>query len=66
MSEAEKGIDLYGQEKETATANLAHMKMISHAAETATIVAENTLMRPAYTEDGKRKRFDYVVANPIG
>ncbi|MEM8520629.1 class I SAM-dependent DNA methyltransferase [Flavobacterium sp. PL12] len=64
MNEAGKGIDLYGQEKETATANLAHMNMILHGAETASIVADNTLTRPAFTEDGKLKRFDYVVANP--
>lgn len=65
MSEAGKTIDLYGQEKETATANLAHMNMILHNAETATITADNTLTRPAYKEeDGSLKRFDYVVANP--
>lgn len=65
MNEAGKTIDLYGQEKETATANLAHMNMILHNAETATIRADNTLTRPAYKEeDGSLKRFDYVVANP--
>ncbi len=65
MNEAGKGIDLYGQEKETATANLAHMNMILHGAETATISADNTLTRPAYKEaDGSLKRFDYIVANP--
>lgn len=65
MNEAGKQIDLYGQEKETTTANLAHMNMILHGAETATIVADNTLTRPAYKEDdGSLKRFDYVVANP--
>lgn len=65
MNEAGKSIDLYGQEKETATANLAHMNMILHNAETATITADNTLTRPAYKEeDGSLRRFDYVVANP--
>lgn len=49
MNEAGKNIDLYGQEKETTTANLAHMNMILHGAETATIIADNTLSRPAYT-----------------
>ncbi|MFK7032551.1 type I restriction-modification system subunit M [Flavobacterium oreochromis] len=64
MNEAGKGIDLYGQEKETTTANLAHMNMILHGAETATIVADNTLTRPAFKENADLKRFDYVVANP--
>ncbi|MFY8069007.1 MAG: type I restriction-modification system subunit M [Flavobacterium sp.] len=63
-NEAGKEITLYGQEKETATANLAKMNMILHGAETAEIVADNTLTRPAYTDNGQLKRFDYVVANP--
>lgn len=65
MNEAGKNIDLYGQEKESATANLARMNMILHGAETATITADNTLSRPFYKEqDGGLKKFDYVVANP--
>ena len=65
MNEAGKNIDLYGQEKETTTANLATMNMILHGAETATIIADNTLSRPFYKEqDGGLKKFDYVVANP--
>jgi type I restriction enzyme M protein len=64
MHESGKNIELYGQEKETATANLAIMNMILHGAETATIVADNTLSKPAYTENGKLKKFDYIVANP--
>ncbi|MFC6269446.1 type I restriction-modification system subunit M [Frigoriflavimonas asaccharolytica] len=65
MNEAGKEIDLYGQEKETTTSNLANMNMILHGAETRTIVADNTLTRPAYKEaDGSLKRFDYVIANP--
>ena len=64
-NEAGKAITLYGQEKETTTANLATMNMILHGAETAEIIADNTLTRPAYKEeDGSLKRFDYVVANP--
>ncbi|CAH9018475.1 hypothetical protein NURINAE_00944 [Candidatus Nitrosacidococcus sp. I8] len=60
-----KQITLYGQEKETATANLAKMNMILHHNPTAEVVADNTLSRPFYQEeDGSLKRFDYVVANP--
>lgn len=64
-NESGKNITLYGQEKETTTANLAKMNMILHNSPTAEIVADNTLTRPAYKEtDGSLKRFDYVVANP--
>ncbi|MDL2231054.1 type I restriction-modification system subunit M [Bacteroidales bacterium OttesenSCG-928-L19] len=64
--EAEKDITLYGQEKETATANLAKMNMILHGNPTAEIVADNTLTRPAFkNQHGEGlKTFDYVVANP--
>ncbi len=64
MHEAGKNIELYGQEKETATANLALMNMILHGAETASIVADNTLAKPAYKEGDQLKKFDYIVANP--
>ena len=64
MNEAGKNIELYGQEKETATAGLARMNMILHHAETAEIVADNPLSKPAFkTGEGLRK-FDYIVANP--
>jgi type I restriction enzyme M protein len=64
-NESGKDITLYGQEKETTTANLARMNMILHNSPTAEIVADNTLTRPAYKEaDDSLKRFDYVVANP--
>src|SRR5690606_8165396 len=60
-----KSITLYGQEKETTTANLARMNMILHNHPSIEIVADNTLSRPAFTEaHGTLKRFDYVVANP--
>ena len=63
--EAEKNITLYGQEKETATANLAKMNMILHGNPTAEIIADNTLTRPFWKgEQGGLRTFDYVVANP--
>lgn len=64
MNEAGKNIELYGQEKETATAGLARMNMILHHAETAEIVADNTLTKPAFKTGDALKKFDYVVANP--
>ncbi|MFD0750618.1 type I restriction-modification system subunit M [Mucilaginibacter calamicampi] len=64
MNEAGKNIELYGQEKETATAGLARMNMILHHAETAEIVADNTLTKPAFKTGDALKKFDYIVANP--
>lgn len=64
MNEAGKNIELYGQEKETATAGLARMNMILHHAETAEIVADNTLTKPAFKVGDGLKKFDYIVANP--
>ncbi|MBL7713503.1 MAG: N-6 DNA methylase [Chitinophagaceae bacterium] len=62
--EAEKKIDLYGQEKEIATANLARMNMILHGNPTAEIIADNTLSRPYWKNGAALKTFDYIVANP--
>jgi len=63
-AEANKMVDLYGQEKEISTANLARMNMILHNAPTASIVADNTLSRPEFKVNGNLRTFDYVVANP--
>ena len=64
-SEAHKKISLFGQEKETTTANLAKMNMILHGQPGAEIIADNTLSRPFFKqEEGGLKTFDYVVANP--
>jgi type I restriction enzyme M protein len=64
-AEAQRMVDLYGQEKEISTANLARMNMILHNAPTASIYADNTLSRPFFKEaNGNLKTFDYCVANP--
>src|SRR5690606_17455681 len=64
-AEAQKMVDLYGQEKEISTANLARMNMILHNAPTASIYADNTLSRPFFKDEaGNLKTFDYCVANP--
>ena len=56
---------LYGQEKDSATAGLAHMNMILHGQATAEIKQGNTLAAPLFTDaSGQLKTFDYVVANP--
>ncbi|MEK6571590.1 MAG: class I SAM-dependent DNA methyltransferase, partial [Bacteroidota bacterium] len=63
--ESPKGITIYGQEKDNATAGLARMNMILHDFPTAEIWQANTLSSPHYKEkDGRLKAFDFVEANP--
>ena len=57
-------VTLYGQEKDAATSGLARMNMILHDNPTALIRQGNTLTNPLFTENGRLKTFDYVIANP--
>lgn len=64
-AETKKGITIYGQEMDNATAALAKMNMILHNNEGAEIWQDNTLSKPHFkNEHGKLKTFDFVVANP--
>ena len=62
--EAPNGLTLYGQEKDVATKGLAVMNMWLHGYPEASIEGKNTISSPQFKEDGKLKRFDFVVANP--
>ncbi len=63
--ETERGITIYGQENDNATAALAKMNMILHDNETATIEKDNSLSSPQFKDaNGNLKTFDFVVANP--
>ncbi len=63
--ESERGVTIYGQEKDNATAALAKMNMILHDNPTATIWQDNTLANPYYKNpDSSLKTFDFCVANP--
>jgi len=64
--EAEKGITIYGQENDNATAALAKMNMILHGNPTAEIWKDNTLAKPYFKDEktGDLKTFDFAVANP--
>ena len=62
--ETEKGISIYGQEMDVATAALSRMNMILHNSPTAEIKQGNTLSSPLCVDaNGQLKTFDYVVAN---
>ena len=63
--ESLKGLTIYGQEKDIATKGLAIMNMWLHGYPEASIGGKNTITSPQFKEnDGKLKRFDFVVANP--
>ncbi|MBI4322093.1 MAG: N-6 DNA methylase [Chloroflexi bacterium] len=63
--EAPKGVTIYGQERDNATAALARMNMILHDNPTAEIWRGNTLADPHFKNpDGGLKTFDFAVANP--
>ena len=62
--EAKAKVTLYGQEKDSATSNLARMNMILHDNPTAMIMQGNTITDPKFLDGDTLKTFDYVVANP--
>lgn len=63
--EAPRGLTIYGQEKDNATAGLAKMNMFLHDRPGAEIFAGNTLTSPHFkNKEGGLRTFDFVVANP--
>ena len=65
-AETPRGIAIYGQEKENATATLAILNMWLHGEPTAEIKrGQSTLSNPLFLDGrGALKTFNYVVANP--
>src|SRR5262249_27277949 len=65
VAETPKGIAIYGQELDNATAALAILNMWLHGESTAEIKkGQSSLSNPLSTEHGLLKTFDFVVANP--
>lgn len=62
--EAPRGLSIFGQENDVATAALARMNMILHNTPTAEIWKDNTLSAPKWTKDNQLQTFDFAVANP--
>lgn len=63
----EKGLTIYGQEKDISTTALCRMNTFLHRSTDADIAkgGSSTLSNPLFTtENGMLKTFDYVVANP--
>ncbi len=63
---SEKGLSIYGQEKDISTTALCRMNMILHNNATADIAKGgfSTLSNPLFIKNGMLKTFDYVMANP--
>lgn len=63
--EAPRGLSIFGQEMDNATAALARMNMILHNNATGKIWKGNTLSDPHWRDPiGQLKLFDFAVANP--
>ncbi|WP_121094021.1 type I restriction-modification system subunit M [Helicobacter pylori] len=62
----EKGLTIYGQEKDISTTALCKMNMILHNSATADIAkgGSSTLSNPFFIKNGMLQTFDYVVVNP--
>jgi type I restriction enzyme M protein len=57
---------LYGQEKNLTTSAIARMNLVLHGIEDFSVVREDTLRNPAFTDPstGRLATFDCVIANP--
>ncbi len=64
-AETPRGISIYGQELDNATAGLAILNMWLHSEPTAVIKkGQSTLSNPLFTNHDELITYDYVVANP--
>ena len=64
--EADRGLSIYGQEKDNATTGLCKMNMILHSNEDAEIALNGDTLTSPYFKDtqGNLQTFDFAVANP--
>jgi len=63
--EIEIPLRLYGQEIDATTFALAKINMFIHNIETTDIRLGDTLLNPRFIENGKLKKFNIVLANPM-
>lgn len=56
--------EIYGQEKDVASVNMAKMNMYIHGVEDHDIQNDDTLNSPQFKDGLSLKQFDYIVANP--
>ena len=59
-----RNVRLYGQEINTLTSAIARMNLFLHGVKDFRVVNDDTLLAPAFIENGQLQRFDMIVANP--
>jgi len=56
--------EIFGQEKDVASVNMAKMNMYIHGVEDPIIENDDTLNSPQFIDNNSLRQFDYIVANP--
>ena len=59
-----RNVSLYGQEVNALSSAIARMNLFLHGIEDFDIKTGDTLLEPAFIENGQLQKFDMVVANP--
>lgn len=59
-----RDVKVFGQEINAGTAAIARMNLYLHGIHDFSIVNDDTLERPAFTDGGRVQQFDVVLANP--
>lgn len=59
-----RNVSVYGQEINALTSAIGRMNLFLHGIKDFNIVNNDTLKAPAFTEKGKLRQFDLVLANP--
>ena len=59
-----RNVRLFGQEINALTSAIARMNLFLHGVKDFQIVNDDTLLAPAFIENGQLRRFDMIVANP--
>ena len=59
-----RNLKIYGQELNYLTSAIGKMNLFLHGVKDFTIVNDDTLLNPAFIENGTIKQFDLVLANP--
>ncbi|MCL2476578.1 class I SAM-dependent DNA methyltransferase [Candidatus Bathycorpusculum sp.] len=59
-----RNVKIYGQEINALTSAIARMNLFLHGVKDFQIVNDDTLISPAFIENGQLQRFDMIVANP--
>ncbi|NMC34253.1 MAG: SAM-dependent DNA methyltransferase [Veillonellaceae bacterium] len=59
-----RNVSVYGQEIVTLTSAIARMNLLLHGVKDFNIVNDDILITPAFTDKGKLKQFDLILANP--